>query len=298
MQPNVKSVGPSLQLDRAPGAVPLYAQVAGLLGREIALGKYKPGDRLPSEPFLSKELRVSRATVTKAFQEMQAEGLIERWQGRGTFVSHSPSRHSLSDLSGFSAVTESSGAVPTHRLVSHGFVQGGGPGDPMAAAFPAGTTLIELERVRLSDGSPVGFHRVLLPADIAVPANLGDRDVVAQPGFSLYAALEAAGHAPATADQSLEAVPCPSVIATHLGVDAGQPMMRARRHTHDHAGLLIEVVEAHYVGTLYEYHTRLSAVSRSTREGQVNEDQAHGNGRHRDHPHVVGERLRRRSTTG
>ena len=56
-----------------------------LLG-EIASGKHAPGTRLPSEAALVKRFGVSRPTVGRALRDLQAEGLIERRAGSGTYV--------------------------------------------------------------------------------------------------------------------------------------------------------------------------------------------------------------------
>ena len=56
------------------------------LGNLIAATK--PGDRLPTEPKLAKELGVSRATLREAMRTFETQGMIRRRQGSGTFVTH------------------------------------------------------------------------------------------------------------------------------------------------------------------------------------------------------------------
>lgn len=56
------------------------------LGRLIA--ETEPGERLPSEPTLAKQLNVSRATLREAMRTFETQGLIRRKQGSGTYVSH------------------------------------------------------------------------------------------------------------------------------------------------------------------------------------------------------------------
>lgn len=66
--------------------IPLYIQVKEVVLAEIKNGVWKTGDKLPTERELSEQLKVSRNTVSQAYQELEAEGVITSVQGRGTFV--------------------------------------------------------------------------------------------------------------------------------------------------------------------------------------------------------------------
>jgi len=68
----------------APGA--LYEQIVDAVKREIAAGRLKPGDALPSVRALAAELLVSLITTKRAYEELEREGLIYSRQGLGTFV--------------------------------------------------------------------------------------------------------------------------------------------------------------------------------------------------------------------
>ena len=67
-------------------ATPLWAQLAGILRKQIEEGKLPSGRVIPSESTLMQEHEVARGTVRKAIDVLVAEGLVERVQGRGTFV--------------------------------------------------------------------------------------------------------------------------------------------------------------------------------------------------------------------
>jgi GntR family transcriptional regulator len=66
--------------------IPLYHQLKELVTGKIESGEWEPGRQLPTEKELSTEFGVSRATVRQAMQLLEHQGLIERFQGRGTFV--------------------------------------------------------------------------------------------------------------------------------------------------------------------------------------------------------------------
>ena len=65
---------------------PLYLQVCELLTRQIAVGVWKPNAALPNELELARELGVSSGTIRKAMEKLEADRLVVRRQGRGTFV--------------------------------------------------------------------------------------------------------------------------------------------------------------------------------------------------------------------
>ena len=71
---------------QGPDFLPLYRQVKELLLQRVAGGHWKPGDILPSETKLAGEFNVSQGTVRKALEELAAEHLVVRHQGKGTFV--------------------------------------------------------------------------------------------------------------------------------------------------------------------------------------------------------------------
>ena len=70
----------------AKTATPLYVQLIEILERQIAFGELEAGERLPSESELAKQFGVSIITVRNAVGELCKRGLLERKQGKGTFV--------------------------------------------------------------------------------------------------------------------------------------------------------------------------------------------------------------------
>ena len=67
-------------------SIPLYEQMKISIRRDIERKKYAPGDRMPSEPELEEQYRVSRITVRRAIKELCDENVLIKRQGKGTFV--------------------------------------------------------------------------------------------------------------------------------------------------------------------------------------------------------------------
>ncbi|HVZ46097.1 MAG TPA: GntR family transcriptional regulator [Ramlibacter sp.] len=76
-----------------PAFSPLYQQIKGLILQSLQAGEWKPGEAIPSEMELAARFRVSQGTVRKAIDELAAENLVVRRQGRGTFVATHAEQH-------------------------------------------------------------------------------------------------------------------------------------------------------------------------------------------------------------
>lgn len=68
-------------------AKPIYIQIANGIKENISNGEFNNGDKLPSEEQLVQNIGVSRGTIRKAITELVDEGVLEKIQGKGTFVS-------------------------------------------------------------------------------------------------------------------------------------------------------------------------------------------------------------------
>jgi GntR family transcriptional regulator len=78
---------------QAPAFSPLYQQIKGLILQSLEAGEWKPGEAIPSEMELAARYRVSQGTVRKAIDELAAENLVVRRQGKGTFVATHSEQH-------------------------------------------------------------------------------------------------------------------------------------------------------------------------------------------------------------
>ena len=66
--------------------IPIYQQIAEQLRADILAGKLKEGEYLPSIRGLARDLRISVITTMKAYEQLEAEGLVTEAQGKGFYV--------------------------------------------------------------------------------------------------------------------------------------------------------------------------------------------------------------------
>ena len=84
--PPIFAAIPDLAAPSGPAFSPLYRQIKELITRELQAGVWKPAEAIPSEQDLAARFKVSQGTVRKAIDELAAENLLVRRQGKGTFV--------------------------------------------------------------------------------------------------------------------------------------------------------------------------------------------------------------------
>lgn len=66
---------------------PIYQQIIAEIQRSLVRGDLQPGDKLPSQREMAKELKVNHNTIQRAYREMEGDGLVETVRGMGTFIS-------------------------------------------------------------------------------------------------------------------------------------------------------------------------------------------------------------------
>ena len=92
-QPLAADTAAPMQGAATPAFSPLYQQIKGLILQSLQQGEWKPGEAIPSEMDLAARFRVSQGTVRKAIDELAAENLVMRRQGKGTFVATHAEQH-------------------------------------------------------------------------------------------------------------------------------------------------------------------------------------------------------------
>jgi GntR family transcriptional regulator len=202
--------------------LPLYQQLAELLGREIDNGSFAPGARLPSEPELAEKHRIGRPTVRQATELLVQRGLIERRRGSGTFVRRAPRRVDLFSLGGtLQSFREGGVALETRLLsrVSERLVKRD-PENPFSER-----RAFVLTRLSSTAEAPVLFERLyfelsLFPGLERLPLD----------GASLSRVVEERYYLKAThAEQSFRVARAPSDVAQALELREGEPTLRVLR---------------------------------------------------------------------
>lgn len=232
------------------GFRPLYRQVKAIFVRRLVDGVWAPGTSLPSEGQLAAEIGVSQGTVRKALDELAAENLLVRRQGRGTFVAEHDERRILFQF--FKLVPDEG-----DRRFPDSSVLGvkTGPADAAERAaleLDEGAGVIRIRRLRAFEATPIVLETLSLPrqvfpglAEAPIPNNL----------YSLYAGRY--GVTIAHAREKLKAVALSPEEAGLLGVAAGTPALRIDRVALSLDGSPVELrvslcltEEAHYLSDL------------------------------------------------
>lgn len=238
--------------------IPLYFQLKQILLAQIETNALKAGDALPTEQQIQDQYNLSRTTVRQALSELEEEGRIVRQQGRGTFVTGAKLAHHPAEYPSLSDNMVQRGVVPGWKLLAAEWVQ---PEPSVHAALQLGgddEKVFFLERVRLEDGRPIGYHR----AYVAAAFTDGIDGTAYTHGGSLRYLTALPFLSQCMADRVLEAVPATEAVAAVLGVDPGAALFRVRRTIYSPQKAPVEYFVGLYRGDRFEYHvTNMLAVS-------------------------------------
>ena len=207
-----------------------------MLAEQISSGRLRPGQRLGAERALAAELGVSRATLRQALAVLEEGGVVRRVPGRGggTFVAKGKIERDLSRIVGVPALLRSQGVVAGTRVLSAGLTAADEPVARSLGLRP-GDLVVDLNRIRLADGSPIVVEHARFPAD----RFLGLLELPL--GGSVYELLgEHFGTRPAEAVERIEVVTASPGEAQVLDVPAGSPLLAITRTTSDADGAPIE----------------------------------------------------------
>jgi GntR family transcriptional regulator len=220
----------------APTFSPLYRQIKDFLIASLERGEWRPGDAIPSEGELALRFNVSQGTVRKAIDELAAENLLIRRQGKGTFVStHDDPRsfYRFLRLLPDDGVAVSSVSAPFYcQLVK---------ADPAVASvlgLRPGDGVIHVKRLLHFSDQPVVFDQIYLLAEAFKGLNL---ELLSGGGRSLYSLFESDfGVRMINAEERLRAVSADAESAQYLGVAAGDPLLLVERTAYTYGNKPVE----------------------------------------------------------
>lgn len=209
----------------SPTFSPLYRQIKGLILQALENREWRPGEAIPSEIELAARFNVSQGTVRKAIDEMAAENLLVRRQGKGTYVaSHSDPRafYRFLRLVPVSGVEEPAKSVPLECWRAKAGTEAARvlriqPGDP----------IIIVRRLLEFSAKPVVVDEIYLPGEIFAGLSL---ETLRESQVSLYSLFEVKfGVRMIRAEERLRAVAADRSSAELLQVSEGSPLLSVER---------------------------------------------------------------------
>lgn len=231
----------------ALGFNPLYMQVKQRMLDRMLSGAWSPGMLLPSEQQIAAEIGVSQGTVRKALDALQAENLIVRRQGRGTFVAQHTSERALFHF--FKLVgPDGARALPesVHAALSPATAD---PDTAERLGLELGAAIWVVRRHRALDGAVLVSETITLSAQ-AFP-DLDAHQPLPNNIYSLYE--RAYGRTVARAVEALSAVAAPAEDAAALGCPEGHPVLLIERVALGLDGRAVELRRSLCLTDTYRY---------------------------------------------
>ncbi len=220
----------------APTFSPLYRQIKALILQALEAGEWRPGQAIPSEQELASRFNVSQGTVRKAIDEMAADNLLVRKQGKGTYVaSHNDPRAMFRFLR----------LVPMDGNLSHPQsvpldcwrAKAGQEASRMLGIEP-GAPIIIIRRLLRFGAKPVVIDEIYLPGDLFQGLNL---EVLQDWNGSLYSLFETRfGMRMIRAQERIRAVAADRSAAEVLKVAEGTSLLSVERVTYTYGDKPVE----------------------------------------------------------
>ena len=244
-----------MRIDQLSG-IPLYVQMREHLRSE--LDQIEPGIPIPTETELGKRFRVSRITVRRAIEDLVAEGLLLRQQGRGTFVQKPKLTHELNRITSWTEQLKTLGFSPetSHRKI----IRQKAPAHVAETLCLASSeTIFRIERIRLAQHEPISYMINFLPAKLLPGFNshsfTGESlyDLLAQEyGFVAAMAVDTVGTRSASSEE-----------ANALCIEHKAPILSVRRVSYLQDGTPLELAIVASRGDRYQYQVALTGATRS-----------------------------------
>ncbi|HEY5636858.1 MAG TPA: GntR family transcriptional regulator [Burkholderiales bacterium] len=209
----------------SPTYSPLYRQIKALLLEGLHGGEWRPGEAIPSEIELAARFRVSQGTVRKAIDELAAENLLVRRQGKGTFVAtHGEAQVRFR----FLRLTPDAGeAVAPERQMLEFRRSRASAELARALDLKAGDPVLMLKRLLVFGGAPVLLDEVWLPGTLFKGLTAS---AISEHRGALYNLFETEfGTRMVRAEERLKAVTADPASAKLLAVQPGHALLQVER---------------------------------------------------------------------
>ncbi len=233
---------------------PLYQQIKGLLLQSLDRGEWKPGEAIPSELELAGRFQVSQGTVRKAIDELAAENLLLRRQGKGTFVA---THHEAKVRFRFLRLTpdDAKQSLSGSQVLDCRRVKA--PSD-IAALLDLRTSdiVVNIRRLLSFDQIPTILDDIWLPG--AVFRGL-TADSLGRYRGPLYALFESEfGVSMVRAEEKIRAVSASEDQAGLLQIAAASPLLQVERVSYTYGDRPMEVRRGLYVTERFHYKNSLN----------------------------------------
>jgi len=238
----------------SPTFSPLYRQIKGLITQSLETGEWRPGDVIPSEIDLATRYRVSQGTVRKAIDELAADNLLVRRQGKGTFVAtHNEDRVQFR----FLRLLPDDGELRPHisDVMECRRVRAPAEIARQLDLKPA-DPVVQIKRVLRFEGLPTVFDEIWLPGGMFKGLTM---ERLAGYKGPFYAMFETEfGTRMIRASEKVRAVAATPPVAELLGVAVGVPLLNVERLSYTYGDRPVEVRRGWYVTAHYHYQNDLS----------------------------------------
>jgi GntR family transcriptional regulator len=251
---NAPGAGSGVAVNASPTFSPLYQQIKALITQSLQSGEWKPGELIPSEVELAARFKVSQGTVRKAIDELSAENLVVRRQGKGTFVAtHHEERAHYRFLRLMPDVGEAHQA--DNRIIEVKRMRA-----PAEVArlldVKSGDSVIFIRRVQSFDGVPTILEELWLPG--ALFRGLTAERLVEYKG-PMYGLFETEfGTRMIRATERIKAVLAEPQVSELLDVPPGTPLLSLERVSFTYGDKPVEVRRGLYRTDRHHYHNELS----------------------------------------
>ncbi len=240
-----------------PAFSPLYQQIKALILQSLQAGEWKPGEAIPSEMDLAARFRVSQGTVRKAIDELAAENLVVRRQGKGTFVATHAEQHvqyRFLKLMPDSGDQDTEG--PAHRNVLECKRVRASADVARALALRSGDPVVQVRRTLAFGGVPTILEDMWLPGNAFKGLNALQLASHQGPTYALYEVEF--GVRMVRAEEKIRAVAADAQHAALLNVAQGNPLLCVERIAYTYNDVPMELRRGLYRTDTHHYRNELN----------------------------------------